>query len=122
MSFTPPIGAATTSSRGVVKLAGDLAGSADLPTVPSLSSKLNTSQKGAANGVASLSASGKGILAEAIPGTVFEVIYDGTDWSYAGAVVTARPTNRTDLVMQCVNPIDTSVPAWAIAGDRLLRF
>lgn len=33
MSYTPPVGAATTTSRGVVKLAGDLAGSADLPLV-----------------------------------------------------------------------------------------
>lgn len=30
---------ATTSSKGIVKLAGDLAGTADLPTVPALSSK-----------------------------------------------------------------------------------
>lgn len=122
MSYTPPIGGATTTSRGTLKLAGDLGGSADAPTVPSLSSKLNTSQRGAASGVASLDANGTGVLAEAVPGTVFEVIYDGTNWSYAGSVVTSRPTNRTDLVMQCVNPIDTSVPSWAIAGDRLLRF
>ena len=122
MSYTPPVGAASTTSKGVVKLAGDLGGTADLPTVPSLSSKLNASLKGAANGVASLSAGGTGVLAEAIPGTVFEVVWDGSNWSYAGVTVTARPTARTDLVMQCVNPIDTTVPAWAIEGDRLLRF
>jgi hypothetical protein len=40
-------------------LAGDIAGTADLPTVPGLSSKIDTSQKGAANGVASLDATGK---------------------------------------------------------------
>lgn len=39
MSYTPPIGAATTTSRGIVKLAGDLAGNADLPTVPGLAAK-----------------------------------------------------------------------------------
>lgn len=33
MSYTPPVGAATTSSRGIIKLAGDLSGTADLPTV-----------------------------------------------------------------------------------------
>ena len=121
MSFTPPIGGATTTSKGIVKLAGDLAGSADSPTVPSLSTKLNTSQRGAASGVASLDTNGVAVLAEAIPGTVFEVVYNGTDWLYAGTVVTSRPTNRTDLVMQCVNAIDTTVPSWAIAGDRLLR-
>jgi len=119
MSFNPPVGAATSTTRGLVKLTGDLGGTADSPTVPT---KLSSSLKGAANGVASLSASGTGVLAEAIPGTVFEVVWDGSNWSYAGATVTARPTARTDLVMQCVNPIDTTVPAWAIAGDRLLRF
>lgn len=34
MSFTPPIGAATASTRGIVKLTGDLGGTADSPTVP----------------------------------------------------------------------------------------
>ncbi|MEO5949613.1 MAG: hypothetical protein ABIP74_04355 [Candidatus Saccharimonas sp.] len=122
MSYQPPAAGATSSTRGLVKLAGDFSGTADSPTVPSLSSKLSTSQRGAANGVASLGASGRGLLAELAPGTVFEVEYDGTNWTYAGATVSARPTSRTDLVMQCVNPINTAVPAWAIAGDRLLRF
>lgn len=122
MAYTPPPSGATSSTRGLVKLAGDLSGTADVPTVTGLSSKLSTSQRGAANGVASLNANGVGQLAEAIPGTIFEVVYDGTNWLYAGTTVTSRPTNRTDLVMQCVNPIDTTVPAWAIAGDRLLRF
>lgn len=121
MSYTPPPSGATTTTRGLVRLAGDLGGSADSPTVPGLSSKLNTSQRGAANGVASLGSSGFIVLSEAAPGTVFEVIYDGVNWTYAGTTVTARPTNRTDLVMQCVNAVDATVPAWAIAGDRLLR-
>ena len=60
-------------------------------------------------------------LARAIPGTTFDVVYDGTNWSYASDVVAARPTARTDLIMQCVNPIDDTIPAWAITGDRLLR-
>lgn len=122
MSFVPPVSGASSTTRGTVKLAGDLSGTADVPSVPGLSAKISTSQKGAANGVASLGSSGFALLSEAAAGTVFEVIYDGTDWRYAGAVISARPTNRTDLVMQCVNPIDTTVPAWAITGDRLLRF
>lgn len=121
MSYTPSPSGATSSTRGLVKLTGDLGGTADSPTVPGLSSKLSTSQRGAANGVASLSASGLAVLSEAAPGTVFEVVYDGTNWAYAGVTVTSRPTNRTDLVMQCVNAVDTTVPSWAIAGDRLLR-
>lgn len=59
MSFIPPIGAATGSTRGLVKLAGDLAGTADTPTVPGLSSKLDSSEKGAVNGVATLDSGGK---------------------------------------------------------------
>ncbi len=50
---------ATTTTKGVVQLAGDLAGSAAAPTVPGLAAKLDASQKGAANGVASLDATGK---------------------------------------------------------------
>lgn len=34
MSYTPPPTGATTTTRGLVKLAGDLGGTADLPTVP----------------------------------------------------------------------------------------
>lgn len=36
---------ATNSTKGIVQLAGDLAGTADAPTVPSLSGKENTSNK-----------------------------------------------------------------------------
>jgi len=60
-------------------------------------------------------------LANNAPGTSFDVVYDGTDWKYAGDTVTSRPTDRDDLVMLCVNPVDSSVPAFAIAGDRLVK-
>lgn len=59
MSFVPPVGAATASARGLVKLAGDLSGTADTPTVPGLSAKLDSSEKGAVNGVATLDSGGK---------------------------------------------------------------
>jgi hypothetical protein len=36
MSYTPPVGAATSTTRGIVKLTGDFAGTADSPTVPGL--------------------------------------------------------------------------------------
>lgn len=60
-------------------------------------------------------------LDRAIPGTTFDVVYDGTDWRYAGQVIVVRPTARTDLIMQCVNATDDSIPSFAISGDRLLR-
>lgn len=42
-----------------MKLAGDLAGTADVPTVPGLSSKIDSSEKGAVNGLATLDSGGK---------------------------------------------------------------
>lgn len=44
LTANPPSAApdATTGAKGIVKLAGDLAGTADLPTVPGLASKVET--------------------------------------------------------------------------------
>ena len=53
------IGDASTSVKGLVMLAGDLSGTADAPTVPGLTSKVALSEKGAANGVASLDGTGR---------------------------------------------------------------
>jgi hypothetical protein len=53
------VGDATTTVKGLVKLAGDLAGTADLPTVPGLAGKVDLSAVGAADGVASLDSSGR---------------------------------------------------------------
>ena len=50
---------ASTTTKGIVQLAGDLAGTAASPTVPGLAAKLDASQKGAANGVATLDGTGK---------------------------------------------------------------
>jgi hypothetical protein len=49
---------ATTTVKGKIKLAGDLSGTADLPTVPGLATKINSSEKGAVNGVATLDNTG----------------------------------------------------------------
>jgi hypothetical protein len=46
------------NTKGKIKLAGDLAGTAAAPTVPGLALKLDANQKGVANGVASLNALG----------------------------------------------------------------
>lgn len=50
---------ATATTKGVVQLAGDLSGTAAAPTVPGLASKINSTEKGAANGVATLDTDGK---------------------------------------------------------------
>jgi len=36
MSYRPPIGAATASTKGIIKLAGDIGGTADVPTVSNM--------------------------------------------------------------------------------------
>lgn len=59
MAYTPPPAGATSSTRGLIRLTGDLAGSADSVTVPGLAQKIDSSEKGAVNGVASLDAGGK---------------------------------------------------------------
>jgi hypothetical protein len=50
---------ASPVEKGKLKLSGDLAGTADFPTVPELLNKISSSQKGIANGVATLGADGK---------------------------------------------------------------
>lgn len=85
MSYTPPVGAASTSARGIVKLAGDLSGTADLPSVPGLAAKLDASQKGAVNGVASLDSGGK------VPSAQLDVTFPVTSVaSQTGDVVLAK--------------------------------
>ena len=49
---------ADVSTKGKIQLAGDLGGTAAAPTVPGLALKLNTSEKGVANGIATLNSSG----------------------------------------------------------------
>ncbi|PLS81782.1 hypothetical protein CYG49_01410, partial [Candidatus Saccharibacteria bacterium] len=63
---TTSISDATTTSKGILQLAGDLSGTADAPTVPGLAGKVNATEKGAANGVATLGADGK-VPAEQLP-------------------------------------------------------
>jgi hypothetical protein len=59
---------ATSTVKGVIKLAGDLAGTAALPTVPGLATKEDITAKGAANGYAPLDA-GARVPAVNLPST-----------------------------------------------------
>lgn len=58
MSFFPIVDA-DASNKGLVQLAGDLSGTASSPSVPALAQKLDASEKGAVDGVATLDSSGK---------------------------------------------------------------
>ena len=50
---------ATSSTKGVISLSGDLGGTADSPSVPALTNKLDKDAAGVAGGVATLDATGK---------------------------------------------------------------
>lgn len=76
----------------------------------------------AASGYLQLDAAAHVALAQLTPGLPFDVesTDGGTTWTYGGVTVTSRPTGRTDVRMQCVTN-GTTMPAWAITGDRLLK-
>jgi hypothetical protein len=114
MSFTPPIGDATTSTKGVVRLTGDLGGTASSPTVPGLAGKANASHTHAAGDITT----GTFGLAIAIPGTVFRCPWNGSAWTYNGSPLAARPSSRTDIFFELVGaPAATADPSWIISGD-----
>lgn len=93
MSFTPAIGDAATNKKGIVQLAGDFGGTAASPTVPALSSKANSSHTHAASDVTS-GTFGIAILPAGATLTVAK----------AGGVWPARPTSRTDVIVQWKGP------------------
>jgi hypothetical protein len=70
---------ANGSTKGKIQLAGDLAGTAAAPTVPGLTLKLDANQKGVANGVASLNASGIIPSSQLPPVTVSSTTVVGSD-------------------------------------------
>jgi hypothetical protein len=70
---------ADASTKGKIQLAGDLAGTAEAPTVPGLALKLDANQKGVANGVATLNASGIIPSSQLPPVTVSSTTVVGSD-------------------------------------------
>ena len=124
MSYTPPTGPATTISKGIVKLAGDLSGTADLPTIKSdavtepklaVANAPGTDQLLSWNGsamqwVAAPTGSGGMVtLADLPAGSTVRVMSPTTN----------RPTTRTDITVIWVSY--TVAPANAIPGDLWLE-
>ena len=70
---------ADASTKGKIQLAGDLSGTAEAPTVPGLSLKLDANQKGVANGVATLNSSGIIPSSQLPPVTVSSTTVVGSD-------------------------------------------
>jgi hypothetical protein len=93
MSFTPPVGDATSSTKGIVRLTGDLGGTAASPTVPGLSGKANSSHTHAASDIIS------GTVSYALmpASTTLTVVKSAGVWP-------ARPTSRSDIVVQWKGP------------------
>jgi hypothetical protein len=83
MSFTPPVGAATSSTRGLIKLTGDLGGTADSPTVPNMARATLGGQETVANVTASAATTALSLAS----GNVFYVTLNtSTTFSFSGAV------------------------------------
>lgn len=82
MSFTPPVGAATASTRGIIKLTGDLGGTADSPTVPIAARAVG----GGLESVSSNAAATGAVTLNLANGNVFNVTMTGnTTFSFSGA-------------------------------------
>ena len=57
-------------------------------------------------------------LANIPPGSVVVVYWNGTNWRYNGTNISARPTSRTDVTINFIDPIGTATePAFGIEGD-----
>ena len=83
MSFTPPVGAATASTRGILRLTGDLGGTADSPTVPNMARATLGGQETVSNVTASTASTALSLAS----GNVFYVtLAANTTFSFSGAV------------------------------------
>jgi hypothetical protein len=116
---------ATTLVKGKVKLAGDLAGTADLPTVPGLAAKEATANKGTANGYAPLDGTSKVPIANLPTGTSGSTVAIGNDSRITGAEQAANknqangyaPLDGTSKVPIANLPTGTSGSTVAIGND-----
>lgn len=80
----------TTSAKGVIRLAGDLAGTATAPTVPGLATKISSSEKGQPDGVAQLDGSGKVNPGQLQTSNITKVL----PYSYTGTLAVGPGTFR----------------------------
>lgn len=103
MSYTPPVGAATATARGILKLAGDLAGTADLPTVAKV------------NGVSISGTPGTGQVVTATSGTTANWASPATT-PVATTLATGTITLAGDLAGTGATPTVAKVNGVAITG------
>ncbi len=112
MSFFPIVDA-DASNKGLIQLAGDLSGTASSPSVPALSQKLDASEKGAADGVATLDSGGK------LPATQLNVTFPVTSVAgQTGDVALAKSDvglANVDNTSDANKPVSTATQA-VLAG------
>lgn len=131
------VGDATATEKGVIQLAGDLGGTAALPTVPGLADKYTLPTGGipesdlSADVQAALSSGGSGNatqlqgapIATDVPNASEVLTFDGTNWSpQAASVPTTISFPALDYTTLSVPPQDVitaSVP-WAAAANAVL--
>jgi hypothetical protein len=110
-ALTALLSAATATTKGIVELATTAEATAGTDTTRAVT------PAGLAAAVAAKTVS----LASIPAGMSFRIVYDGTNWKYNGATISARPTARTDVYMVCYNPVDATVPSFALAGVDVLE-
>jgi hypothetical protein len=110
-ALTALLSAATATTKGIVELATTAEATAGTDTTRAVT------PAGLAAAVAAKTVS----LASIPAGMSFRIVYDGTNWKYNGATISARPTTRTDVYMVCYNPVDATVPSFALAGVDVLE-
>lgn len=102
---------ASTTQKGIVKLAGDLAGTATAPTVPGLAAKENTANRGIAGGYAPLDISAK-VPTTNLPdasGSAKGLIQLAGDLSGSAASPQIAPGAVTDTEVAAANKDGTAV-------------
>jgi hypothetical protein len=102
---------ATTLIKGKVKLAGDLSGTADLPTVPGLANKINSSEKGSANGVATLDSTSKIPLSQIPTASITTLPSLSLPGSQVTGNISGNAANVTGVVAAANGGLGTSAAA-----------
>lgn len=108
-SSSTSVSDATTTSKGIIQLGGDLSGTAAAPTVPGLTTltnnKIDKSEKGQPNGVAQLDGSGKLIPGQLVTSNITKIL----PYSYSGPLAVNVGSFRL---------YNDSGTSWTIAGIR----
>jgi hypothetical protein len=127
MSFTPPVGAATASTRGLVRLTGDLGGTADSPTVPNmaratLGGQETVSTNATATGAVTLNLTNGNVFSLTLTGNVtftFSGATSGKACSFAVYLKQDATGSRVVTWPASVKWAGAAAPSLSTAGNAL---